>query len=151
MNLTEKPEVTQWPETHYVYIEKTGPFQQTAPQAWQELIKLMPEISAQNTVTGRMSLYKAPAQIYRAGLALSAEPKALPKGMQYTKFKGGAYHRFVLKGSYIELPQACGRVFDIVKEQKMATRDDFCIEHYVTDPMNTPEKENITEILIPIG
>jgi hypothetical protein len=27
MKLTEKPEVVTWPETHYVFIEKIGPFE----------------------------------------------------------------------------------------------------------------------------
>ena len=26
MNLTEQPELVQWPETHYVFVEKTGPY-----------------------------------------------------------------------------------------------------------------------------
>ncbi len=37
MNLTEDPELVTWPATHYVFIEKIGPFQKTAQQAWQEL------------------------------------------------------------------------------------------------------------------
>jgi len=28
-------------------------------------------------------------------------------------------------------------------------RDDFCIEHYVTDPRVTPEDQLVTHILIP--
>jgi len=27
MNLTEVPETVTWPETHYVFVEKIGPFQ----------------------------------------------------------------------------------------------------------------------------
>ena len=26
MNLTLEPETVTWPETHYVFVEKTGPF-----------------------------------------------------------------------------------------------------------------------------
>ena len=40
MNLTLEPEIVQWPPTHYVFLEKTGPFMQTAFQAWQELHQL---------------------------------------------------------------------------------------------------------------
>ena len=36
MNLSEEPEIVNWPESHYVFIEKVGPFMNTAPQAWQE-------------------------------------------------------------------------------------------------------------------
>ena len=37
LKLTEEPEVVTWPETRYVFVEKVGPFQSTAPQAWQEV------------------------------------------------------------------------------------------------------------------
>ena len=40
MKLTLEPEIVTWPETHYIFIEKTGPFQNTAPQAWQNCIHL---------------------------------------------------------------------------------------------------------------
>ena len=39
LNLTPTPETVTWPETHYVYIEKVGPFQNNAPQAWKSSIK----------------------------------------------------------------------------------------------------------------
>ena len=58
MNLTQKPDMVTWPETHYVFLEKIGPFQNTAPQAWQNLHKLVPGISEHNTITGYTSLYQ---------------------------------------------------------------------------------------------
>ena len=148
LNLTTRPEIVTWPETHYVYIEKVGPFQNTAPQAWQELPQLVPAISEHNKITGYMSLYKVGPQIYRAGVSVDAEPKNLPAGLQYLKFKGGKYSRFVLTGPYSNLPEASGRVFQMVADQKIATRDDFNIENYVNDPRTTPESELITQILI---
>src|SRR5215471_9542475 len=93
LNLTTTPETVSWPETHYVYIEKTGPFQNTAPQAWEELQKVIPQICEHNQVTAYTSLYKAGRQIYRAGVGIAAEPKNLPAGLQYTKFPGGKYAR----------------------------------------------------------
>jgi effector-binding domain-containing protein len=54
-----------------------------------------------------------------------------------------------LTGSYSNLPQASGRVFEIVSEKKIKLRDDYCIEHYVNDPRTTPEEQLVTEILIP--
>src|SRR5207245_2855356 len=75
MRLTEKPEIVTWPETHYLYIEKSGPFQDTAGSAWKTLHQLVPKILERNKITGYMSLYKiAPAMIYRAGVAVSAKP-----------------------------------------------------------------------------
>jgi len=87
MNLTQNPEVVNWPETHYVYLEKVGPFQDTAPKAWQELHQFLPKISEHNKVTGFMSLYKVAPKIYRAGVSVDAAPKNLPTGLQYANFR----------------------------------------------------------------
>jgi len=54
-----------------------------------------------------------------------------------------------LTGPYFNLPEASGRVFQMVVDQKIKMRDDFCIENYANDPRTTPESELITQILIP--
>jgi effector-binding domain-containing protein len=150
MQLTEEPEIVTWPETHYVFIEKIGPFQNTAPPAWQELHQLTSKISEHNKITGYMSLYKVGPKIYRAGVSVAAEPKNLPESVKYEKFHSGKYSRFVLTGPYSNLPEASRRVFEIVAEKKIQVRDNYCIEHYVSDPRTTPEAEWITEILVPM-
>jgi effector-binding domain-containing protein len=148
MKLTEEPQIVTWPATHYVFIERIGPFQDTAAQAWQNLHQLVPAISEHNQITGYMSLYKVGPMMYRAGVSLAADPKNLPEGLAYEKFKGGKYSRFVLTGPYSNLPQACCRVFEIVSERKIELRDDYNIENYVSDPRTTPEEQLVTEILI---
>jgi effector-binding domain-containing protein len=149
MNLTETPEIVTWPEIHYVFIEKVGPFQNTAPQAWQNLHQLVPKILENNKITGYTSLYKVASQNYRAGVSIAAPPNNLPENVEYTNFKGGKYSRFLLTGPYTDLPAASGRVFQIVAETKIQLRDDFCIENYLNDPRITPEPQLLTEILIP--
>ena len=149
IRLTEEPTIVQWPETHYVFVEKVGPFMNTAPAAWGEVPPVIPAISEHNTVVGYMSLYKAPAQIYRAGVAIAGAPKNLPAGVKYELFRGGKYSKFVLTGPYTLLPQASGRVFEIVEHKKIAMRDDWCIENYLNDPRTTPADQLVTEILIP--
>jgi effector-binding domain-containing protein len=149
MKLTQEPEIVSWPETHYVFVEKVGPFQDTAPKAWNEVHPLIPAVSEHNKVTGYMSLYKAGPKIYRAGFSVAEEPKNLPGNFRYEEFKGGKYSKFVLTGSYANLPQASGRVFEIVAEKKIQLRDDWCIENYVNDPRTTPEDQLVTEILVP--
>ena len=35
MLLTEVPNSVHWTPTHYVFVERTGPFLKIAPEAWQ--------------------------------------------------------------------------------------------------------------------
>ena len=134
MNLTEEPEIVTWSQTHYVFVEKVGPFQETAPQAWQELHRLVPDLSAHNSVIAYFSLYKMGPGIYRAGVSTAAAPQNVPPGLRYELVPGGKYSRFVLTGPYSQLPQAPGRVFQIVGERKIPVRDAYYIENYVNDP-----------------
>ena len=149
MKLTEEPEIVNWPETHYVFVESVGPFQDTAPRAWQTLHQFVPMISEHNKIVGYMSLYKPRPKIYRAGVSLAAAPRNLPDGLGYVTFSGGRYSRFVLTGPYSDLPAASGRVFQIVSEKQIRLRNDYCIENYVNDPRTIEEQLLITEILIP--
>jgi len=149
MNLTEEPVVVQWPETHYVFIEKIGPFMQTAPTAWGELHSNVPAIAQENKIRHYFSQYKMDEQIYRAGVGLSAPPVQLPEGLRYEQVPSGKFSRFVLTGPYTDLPQATGRAWEIAEEQKIEQRDDFAIENYCNDPRNVAPEQLITEILIP--
>lgn len=151
MNLTETPDTVHWPETHYIFLEKTGPFMQTAPAAWNEVIKHVAAISEHCQITGRLSLYKVGPQIYRAGLAVDAPPARLPDGLRYEKIHGGKYSRFTYTGSYTQLGPVSGRVFELASQLGLPLRDDFNIENYVNDPRTTPEDQLITEILFPIA
>lgn len=149
MKLTETPETVTWPLTHYVFVEVIGPFAETAPKAWPAMHALTPEVERHNKITGYMSLYKRGPQVYRAGLALAAPPRALPDDLRYEVFPGGKYSRFVLTGPFAQLPEASSRVFEIMAEKNLIERDDYCIENYVDDPRVTPEEQLRTEILIP--
>jgi TetR/AcrR family transcriptional regulator, transcriptional repressor for nem operon len=149
VRLTEKADVKEWPEMHYLFVERFGPIPQTAGPAWTELHRLVPEIETYAQITGYMSLYRMEQNVYRAGVRLADKPRHVPKGMHYERYAGGKFHRFVLTGSFSQLGPATGLVLKRVREQNLALRDDFNIENYVTDPRVTPEDELITEILIP--
>ena len=150
MKLTETPDTKIFPKTHYVFIEKVGPFLETAPKAWNECRMGKEEIGKQVEITGAFALWKVmPQMIYRAGFSVSSKPEKLPPGFQYEEFHGGKYARFVLTGSYSQLPQACEKVFSIVEKIKLPMRHDFFGECYVNDPTVTPEDQLMTEILIP--
>ena len=120
-------------------------------QGWANLIEAERQHSMgeYNKITGYMSLCKVGPKVYRARVSLAAAPNDLPEGLQSTKIKGGKYSRFVLTGPYSGLPEACGRVFEIVAKTRIGLRDDCCIENCVNDPRTTPEQQLITEILIP--
>ncbi len=149
MSLIEEPEIVTWPETHYLFIERTGPFSQIAQLCWQELHRAIPKIAEKNQVTGHLSLYRMRPDTYRAGVSVSAPPAEVPEGLQYCLFPGGKFSRFVWTGPYTKLPEVSGRVWQIVTEKQIPQRDDFAIEYYANDPKTTPEDQLITEILVP--
>ena len=149
MSISEHPELVTWPEMHYVFVERIGPFMQNAGAAWQQVHPLMPALSENNKVTGYMALYKMGPKIYRAGFSLAGPPVKLPDGLNYEKFDGGKYVRFELTGPYTDLPQASGKVWQIVGEKKLEVRDDFAIENYVNGPRVTPPEQLVTHIMIP--
>jgi len=148
VNLTEEPEIVTWPETHYVYIEKTGPFKTNAPVAWTEAHKLLPALLEHNKLTAYLSLYEVGPLVYRAGFAIDAPPVDLPAGLTYEQFHGGKFSRFVLTGPYTDLGTATSRVFEIVAEKGIEVREGFNIENYTNDPRVTPAEELVTEILV---
>jgi DNA gyrase inhibitor GyrI len=157
-NLTETPETTHWEDAHYVYVERVGPFSETARECWMELhSKYLPELKASDKfgLKYHFALYKTePECIYRAGVSLNDNPmgRDLPDGARYELVPGGKYATFTLTGSYSNLPKACGRVFEIVKETNLDVRKDaFYVEHYVNNPSDTPEDQLITNIMVPIN
>lgn len=153
INMTETPEAMEWPETHYVYVEKQGPFHQTARECWTELMTALPNFLSNNelAIKSRFATFKLqPDQIYRAGISLNTTPKDLSPGFEYCRLEGGKYVKFVLTGSYMGLPQAYTRALEIIQEQKITIREAFYIEHYVNDMSITPENELVTHIMIPV-
>ncbi len=149
MNLTETPQRVVWPPTHYVFVEKVGPFETNAPQAWQSLHTFVARIAQHNQITGYLSLYKMGPTVYQAGVSLAAPPQHLPEGIEYCEFQGGNYSSFTLTGPYSDLGRATSRVQQIISELELPLRDDYFIENYRNDPRTTPESELITEILVP--
>jgi predicted transcriptional regulator YdeE len=150
INLTQEPETIDFPATHYVFIERIGNIPANAPQAWKTVEPFAATLMAQNQITGAAAFYKPAKGIYRAGFMLAAPPVDLPADLAYEKMTGGKYARFTLTGPFDQLPEANSRAFGIVAEKKIPLRDDFNIEHYLTDPRATPADQNVTALLFPI-
>ena len=149
IHLTHEPETIDFPAAHYVYVERVGNIPTNAPQAWKTVEKFAAVLMPHNKITGAAALYKPNEGIYRAGFMLAAPPVNLPEGLSYARIAGGRYARFTLNGPFTQLPEATSRAFGIVAEKKIALRDDFNIEHYLTDPATTPAEKNVTQILFP--
>jgi AraC family transcriptional regulator len=156
MNLTENFEIVTRPATHYVFLEKHGPFAQVAPPAWNELFPAMGGQVDHKRITGVLGLSRVDpnkagddAMTYQAGVAVSEQPSSSLKGLQYRKIEGGKYARFLLIGPYSQIGRAFEQIFKKLAENKVKLREEYCIENYLNDPQVTPEDQLQTELLIP--
>ena len=158
LNLTKSIDRITYPETHVVYVEKHGPFQKSAPQAWDELAKYRKEDST--VVVGQplgLSLIDRgvkdanEASVYEAGVEVNREPPHLPEGLKYRKIGNLPYARFTLTGPYSNIAAAFQSGFKLLSEQHVELRRDFCIERYLNDEKTTPPEQLQTELLIPIA
>jgi len=156
MNLSAFETVTR-SLTHYVYLEKRGPFGEVAPPLWNELQPLLPRLGPGQIreFLGVSGIDKSrageDAMIYQAGVSMATEPGKLPGGLQHRAIPSGRYARFVLTGPYAQIWPAFDRVFKTLAEKKVELRPEFCIENYLNDPRVTPEDELLTEILVPVA
>ena len=152
MPLIEEPEVVDFPSEHFVHVKKEGPFSDTARACWSELHAAIPQNEAMKAATKYFSLYLIkPEMVYLAGVAVESEPETLPDGVEYIHFEGGKYLQFKLVGPYDQLPEAVGRVFQIINSRTTDKfREAYFAEHYANNPATTPPEELITYILIPI-
>ena len=155
MELTTRPELINRPETHFLYLEKSGNIKDIAMPAWTDMFPLIDgkfdkleikEYLGMTQVTGKDQANV----LYDAGIALSNEPKEIPTGLKYKKVPEGKYARFLLTGSYKGIHSAFDKAFGILADSKITLRDAECVENYLNDPNQTPETELKTEILIPI-
>jgi len=156
MNLNKNFEIVTRPATHYVFLERQGPFAEVAPQTWDEMFPLVARQIAQSEIVEFLGLsgidrrkMGEEAMIYQAGVAVSHAPKESIEGLQYRKIERGKYARFVLIGPYAHIAPAFDEAFKALAEKNIAMREEFCIENYLNDPKVTPEDQLQTEILIP--
>lgn len=155
MNLSEFETVNR-PLTHYVFIEKRGPFAEVAPPLWNELQPMLPKLEQGQVreYLGVSGIDKSrageDAMIYQAGVSLASEPKKPLAGLQHRAIPSGKYARFLLTGPYGQIWMAFDRVFKTLAEKRVELRPEFCIENYLNDPRSTREEALLTEILVPV-
>jgi AraC family transcriptional regulator len=156
MNLSEEFEPVSRPLTHYVFLEKHGPFAEVAPPLWSDLMPLLGKLDRQQVreFLGLSGLDKSrtgeDTMIYQAGVALAQEPNKLPEGLAQRTIKAGKYACFLLTGPYSHIWMAFDRIFKELSEKRVTLRPEFCIENYLNDPRVTPEDQLQTQLLVPI-
>lgn len=157
MNLSAGFEQVTRPLTHYVFLEKHGPFAEVAPPLWNDLMPLLGKFDQQQVreYLGLSGIDKSKTgedtMIYQAGVALAQEPDKLLGGLHYRAIKTGKYARFLLTGPYSHIWMAFDRIFKTLSEKRVSLRPEFCIENYLNDPRVTPEDQLQTELLVPIA
>jgi AraC-like DNA-binding protein/DNA gyrase inhibitor GyrI len=156
MSLTLEFELVTRALTHYIYLEKHGPFPEIAPPLWNELMPLIQQLDQQKIreYLGLSGIDKTKVgeetMIYQAGVGMAEDPGKLPNGMRHRAIKPGKYARFILIGPYSHIWMAFDKIFKTLADKKVELRPEFCIENYVNDPRVTPEDQLKTELLVPI-
>jgi len=156
MNLTSNPELVTRPTTHYVFLQRQGPFAEVAPPTWEAMFPMLANQVEQKDIVeflGFSGIDRTKpgenAMIYQAGVAVKQAPAAPLKGLQYRKVEAGKYARFLYIGPYFHIWTAFDQIFKTLAEKKIALREEFCIENYLNDPKVTPPDQLQTEILVP--
>ena len=87
---------------------------------------------------------------YQAGVPLAEEPKGpLPEGLTLGKSPEGRALKFIHRGSYDAMDSTYEAITNHLDEKRLEARDLF-IEHYLTDPLTTPEDNLVIEVYVPI-
>jgi DNA gyrase inhibitor GyrI len=157
VNLTGTPEIIMTQPAFLVYLEKIGSFSKTAPSAWKEFWSIADGQFDQDQIAGMAGLSRIDYTktgddvfIYQAGVTLKSKPAQIVQGLQSRELESGKYARFLLTGSYAQLPAAYPKAFSILEALKLEIRDEFCVEKYLNTPQETSEDRLKTEILIPV-
>ena len=157
-DLTFHPEKITFSAPAFLYLEKTGPFMTQAPLAWSEFHTLAASLFGGKSVIGGAGASRLQTvaggnllPVYQAGLLLREPPSTVPDGLIVRTLPDAVFARFLLKGSYSQLPAAYPEAFRTIAERGWQLRDDFCFERYLNDVMKTPEADLETEILLPVA
>jgi len=87
---------------------------------------------------------------YQAGVPVAEEPKGpLPEGLAVGKSPEGRALKFIHRGSYDAMDSTYEAITNHLDEKRLEARDLF-VEHYVTDPLTTPEDNLVIEVYVPI-
>ncbi len=87
---------------------------------------------------------------YQAGVPVAEAPKEpLPEGLAVGKSPEGRALKFIHRGSYDAMDSTYEAITNHLDEKRLEARDLF-VEHYLTDPLTTPEDSLVIEVYVPI-
>jgi effector-binding domain-containing protein len=87
---------------------------------------------------------------YQAGVPIAEEPKSpLVDGLAVGKSPEGRALKFLHRGSYDSMDSTYEAITNHLDERRLDARDLF-VEHYVTDPLTTPEDNLVIEVYVPV-
>jgi len=87
---------------------------------------------------------------YQAGVPVAEAPKGpLPEGLAVGKSPEGRALKFIHRGSYDAMDSTYEAITNHLDEKRLEARELF-VEHYVTDPLTTPEDNLVIEVYVPI-
>jgi len=101
-------------------------------------VKLIPAVSEHNQVNGMLSLYKVGPKIYRAGAAIASGRSSCLRNC-VTRNSKAEVPEIRVRRSYLQLPQASGRVFEMSRRKKSSYATTGASKNYTNDPRTTPE------------
>ena len=87
---------------------------------------------------------------FQAGVPVADAPKEpLPEGLAVGKSPEGRALKFIHRGSYDAMDSTYEAITNHLDEKRLEARDLF-VEHYVTDPLTTPEDNLVIEVYVPV-
>ncbi len=157
LNLSEKPEIVQRKKTNvFTLTEVGGAFPEIAPVAWQKFFQIMAPANqdvSQSEFLGVSyieSIKETAKHIYKVALSHPDNKEMAFNNLKKEILPEGKYLKFILTGSYQGVWPAFDRIFKYISENGLELAEGPCLENYINDPNVTPEKDLLTELLVPI-
>ena len=139
----------------FTYVEKKGPFQDSARAAWIELFGFIECIPQSNIrfQTGLRYVDSAlegdSKYVYQAGLSLIDNSQECNGNLQKRVNRSGRFAKFTLTGPYSQITEAYALAMSVIGKNNLVIRNEFCMQRYVNK--NVPESELLTDIYIPVA
>lgn len=157
LNLTEKPEIISRPETViYTLREEGGHFPEIAPIAWQKFLGILGQEKqdvSQSEFLGISYIEETnlnEQHIYKVALSAPPNKNLSFKSLRKEVLPAAKYLKFTLKGSYQGVWPSFDRIYKFINESEFELANGPCLENYINDPNTTPEKDLLTELLVPV-